>query len=110
MRRSPRGCARYWSAPAVRSRRALPSSGWNPIAEDEASALGVVEDLAPLQLLDLPEPPETTAATRGARSLDDLRSLLLGFDFAPGDAARTLADYQQARAELVATGEHTAEP
>ena len=76
-----------------------------PVAEDEASASGVVEDVAPLQLLDLPAPPEATAATRGARSLDDLRSLLLGFDFAPGDIARTLADYQHARAELISTGE-----
>ena len=59
----------------------------------------------PLQLLDLPTPPEATAATRAARSLDDLRSLLLGFDLAPGDATRTLADYQRARAELTETGE-----
>ncbi|MEO8518362.1 MAG: carboxyl transferase domain-containing protein [Dermatophilaceae bacterium] len=76
-----------------------------PIAEDEGGAPGSVEDASPLQLLDLPEPPVTTAATRGTRTLDDLRSLLLGFDFAPGDAARTLAHYRQARAELVASGE-----
>jgi len=76
-----------------------------PIAEDESDESGSAGATTPLQLLDLPEPPETTAATRSARSLDDLRSLLLGFDFAPGDAARTLADYQRARAELVATGE-----
>jgi len=76
-----------------------------PVAEDEASAPGVADDAAPLKLLDLPEPPEATATTRGARSLDDLRSLLLGFDFAPGDAARTLADYQHARAELIAAGD-----
>ncbi|MEP7016874.1 MAG: carboxyl transferase domain-containing protein [Actinomycetota bacterium] len=75
-----------------------------PVAEDDAS--GLVEEAAPLQVLDLPAPPETTAATRSRRSLDDLRSLLLGFDFAPGDAARTLSDYQRVRAELVATGEH----
>ncbi|MEP7368249.1 MAG: biotin carboxylase N-terminal domain-containing protein, partial [Dermatophilaceae bacterium] len=75
-----------------------------PLAEDE-SAAGSVEEASPLQLLDLPAPPETTAANRSARSLDDLRSLLLGFDFAPGDVARTLASYQRARAELVVTGE-----
>jgi acetyl/propionyl-CoA carboxylase alpha subunit/acetyl-CoA carboxylase carboxyltransferase component len=77
-----------------------------PVAEDEGGGSGSVEKAAPLHLLDLPAPPETTAATRSRRSLDDLRSLLLGFDFAPGDAARTLADYQRARAELVATGDH----
>jgi acetyl/propionyl-CoA carboxylase alpha subunit/acetyl-CoA carboxylase carboxyltransferase component len=60
---------------------------------------------APLQLLDLPRQPETTAATRAARSLDDLHSLLLGFDLAPRDATRALADYQRARAELTSTGE-----
>jgi acetyl/propionyl-CoA carboxylase alpha subunit/acetyl-CoA carboxylase carboxyltransferase component len=75
-----------------------------PIAEDEGGASGAAEDTTPLELLDLPEPPEATADTLGARSLDDLRSLLLGFDFAPGDAARTLAEYQRARAELVASG------
>ena len=78
-----------------------------PIAadEDEAGASGAVADAPIIQSLDLPAPPETTAATRGARSLDDLRSLLLGFDLAPGDTERTLADYQRARAELIATGE-----
>jgi hypothetical protein len=76
-----------------------------PIDEDEDGASAAADDAAPLQLLDLPAPPEATAATRGARSLDDLRSLLLGFDLAPVDAARTLADYQRARADLVSTGE-----
>jgi len=76
-----------------------------PVAEDDGSAPGLVMAAAPIKLLDLPAPPETTAATLTARRLDDLRSLLLGFDFAPGDAARTLASYLRARAELVATGE-----
>jgi acetyl/propionyl-CoA carboxylase alpha subunit/acetyl-CoA carboxylase carboxyltransferase component len=79
-----------------------------PVAEDDAGdagARGATEETAPLQLPDLPAPPEATAATRGTRSLDDLRSLLLGFDLAPGEAARTLADYQRARAELASTGE-----
>jgi acetyl/propionyl-CoA carboxylase alpha subunit/acetyl-CoA carboxylase carboxyltransferase component len=76
-----------------------------PVAEDEGGASGSVEE-TPMQLLDLPAPQETTAATRSRRSLEDLRSLLLGFDFAPGDAARTLAEYQRVRAELVASGEH----
>jgi acetyl/propionyl-CoA carboxylase alpha subunit/acetyl-CoA carboxylase carboxyltransferase component len=76
-----------------------------PVAEDEVTVMGSADDAAPLQLLELPAPPEATAATRGARSLDDLRSLLLGFDLAPWDAARALADYQRARAELTSTGE-----
>jgi acetyl/propionyl-CoA carboxylase alpha subunit/acetyl-CoA carboxylase carboxyltransferase component len=79
-----------------------------PVGDDEDNELGATGSpalAAPLQLLDLPESPETTAATRAARSLDDLRSLLLGFDLARGDATRTLADYQQARAELTSTDE-----
>src|SRR5450631_2386850 len=68
----------------------------------ESKAPGVT---APLQLLDLPTQPEATAATRAARSLDDLHSLLLGFDLAPRDATRALADYEHARAELTSTGE-----
>ncbi len=76
-----------------------------PVAEDEDGAPGSTGDVAPLLALDLPEPPDGTAAARAGRALDDLRSLILGFDFAPGDAVRTLADYQQARAELASTGE-----
>ena len=76
-----------------------------PVAEDGAAASGSPAVTAPRQLLDLPAPPETTAATRAARSLDDLHSRLLGFDLAPGEARRTLAHYQQAREELSATGE-----
>jgi len=60
---------------------------------------------APFQLLDLPKQPEATAATRAARSLDDLQSLLLGFDLECHDAARSLADYEVARAELTSAGE-----
>jgi acetyl/propionyl-CoA carboxylase alpha subunit/acetyl-CoA carboxylase carboxyltransferase component len=76
-----------------------------PVANEEASAADTPVVKAPLQLLDLPTQPETTAATRAARSLDDLRSLLLGFDLAPDDATRAIADYQRARAELTSTGE-----
>jgi acetyl/propionyl-CoA carboxylase alpha subunit/acetyl-CoA carboxylase carboxyltransferase component len=75
-----------------------------PVAGDEAGAAGVPALSVPPQLLDLPTEPEATAATRAARSLDDLRSLLLGFDLAPMDARRAVADYQQARAELTSTG------
>jgi acetyl/propionyl-CoA carboxylase alpha subunit/acetyl-CoA carboxylase carboxyltransferase component len=75
-----------------------------PIAEDEIGSSATAET-APLQPLDLPAAPEETAATRVARSLDDLRSLLLGFDLTSTDAAHTLADYKRARAELASTGQ-----
>jgi acetyl/propionyl-CoA carboxylase alpha subunit/acetyl-CoA carboxylase carboxyltransferase component len=74
-----------------------------PVAEDEVSTPGALVAAPPLQLLDLPAPPEATEATRAARSLDDLHSRLLGFDLAPGEARRTLADYRRARAELTST-------
>jgi len=75
-----------------------------PVADNEVDTPGAPVLAAPLQLLDLPTLPETTATTRAARSLDDLRSLLLGFDLSPRDAKRTLASYQRARAELTSTG------
>ncbi|MGV9779627.1 biotin/lipoyl-containing protein, partial [Streptosporangium sp. NPDC003464] len=57
--------------------------------------------------LDLPsEPVDVPAAERAARALQDLRSLLLGFDIDPRDDKRLLADYLAARAELVAEGGH----
>lgn len=57
--------------------------------------------------LDLPsEPVDVPAAERAARGLQDLRSLLLGFDIDSQDEKRLLAGYLAARAELVATGEH----
>jgi acetyl/propionyl-CoA carboxylase alpha subunit/acetyl-CoA carboxylase carboxyltransferase component len=76
-----------------------------PVAGEKAGESEAPGLTAPLQLLDLPTQPEATAATRAARSLDDLHSLLLGFDLAPRDATRALADYQRARAELTSTGE-----
>ncbi|ADB32368.1 Carbamoyl-phosphate synthase L chain ATP- binding protein [Kribbella flavida DSM 17836] len=51
--------------------------------------------------LELPEPEAPpTAAERAARGLDDLRSMLLGFDIDPRDEGRTLSEYLAARAEL----------
>jgi acetyl/propionyl-CoA carboxylase alpha subunit/acetyl-CoA carboxylase carboxyltransferase component len=51
--------------------------------------------------LDLPEPDAApTAPERAARGLDDLRSMLLGFDIHPRDEDRTLTGYLAARAEL----------
>ncbi|WP_112240571.1 ATP-binding protein [Kribbella monticola] len=51
--------------------------------------------------LELPEPAaQATAAERAARGLDDLSSMLLGFDIDPIDEGRTLSEYLSARAEL----------
>ncbi len=51
--------------------------------------------------IDLPaEPADVPAAVRAERGLQDLRSLLLGFDVDPQDRKRVLAGYLAARAEL----------
>ena len=51
--------------------------------------------------IDLPaEPAAASAADRAERGLQDLRSLLLGFDVDPHDQRRTLAGYLAARGEL----------
>jgi acetyl-CoA carboxylase carboxyltransferase component/biotin carboxyl carrier protein len=76
-----------------------------PITADEADGPAAPALAAPLQLLDLPTLPEATASTRAARSLEDLRSLVLGFDLARKDATRTLTGYQRARAELALTNQ-----
>jgi acetyl/propionyl-CoA carboxylase alpha subunit/acetyl-CoA carboxylase carboxyltransferase component len=75
----------------------------NEVTDNEVSTPGGSVPATPLELLDLPAAAEATAATRAARSLDDLASLLLGFDLTTSDAALALADYQQARAELAST-------
>ncbi|MCI2420627.1 ATP-grasp domain-containing protein [Saccharopolyspora sp. K220] len=60
----------------------------------EAEAAGTVE-------IDLPaESSQLSAAERAERGLQDLRSLLLGFDVDPQDRKRVLSDYLAARAEL----------
>ena len=51
--------------------------------------------------IELPaEPAAASAADRAERGLQDLRSLLLGFDVDPHDQRRALAGYLAARAEL----------
>lgn len=51
--------------------------------------------------IDLPaEPADVSAAERAERGLQDLRSLLLGFDVDPQDRRRVLSGYLAARAEL----------
>ncbi len=56
--------------------------------------------------LDLPsETVEKSASERAERGLDDLRSMLLGFDIDPRDEGEMLAGYLAARAESAAAGE-----
>ncbi|GLZ79683.1 fused acetyl/propionyl-CoA carboxylase subuit alpha/methylmalonyl-CoA decarboxylase subunit alpha [Actinorhabdospora filicis] len=72
-----------------------------PIGDAEDAA--AVES-APVEL-DLPETPrELPAAERAARGLEDLRSLLLGYDVDPHDEGRVLDDYLAARREATAAG------
>ena len=76
-----------------------------PLGDDDEAAgpAAATEEVE----LDLPaEPADVPAAERAARGLQDLRSLLLGFDVDPQDEQRLLADYLAARAELVARGGH----
>ncbi|MET8154610.1 biotin carboxylase N-terminal domain-containing protein [Actinoplanes sp. NPDC049668] len=64
-------------------------------AEQEAAGAGQVVEI------DLPAvPPHVSAAERVERGLQDLRSLLLGFDVDPQDRGRVLTGYLAARAEL----------
>ncbi|PRX43648.1 acetyl/propionyl-CoA carboxylase alpha subunit [Prauserella shujinwangii] len=66
---------------------------------DAADGAAEVVDLA------LPgEPDGVSAEARAARGLEDLRSLLLGYDVDPHDEGRALTAYLDARAELVARG------
>ncbi|MGH3629697.1 MAG: acetyl/propionyl/methylcrotonyl-CoA carboxylase subunit alpha, partial [Sciscionella sp.] len=57
--------------------------------------------------LDLPEPRDNDmpAGDRAVRALQDLRSILLGFDVDSHDEQHTLTGYLAARAELAATGQ-----
>ncbi|HET6741479.1 MAG TPA: biotin/lipoyl-containing protein, partial [Kribbella sp.] len=75
-----------------------------PVADDAAGS--DAGEAAPVQngvQLDLPNGTgEKSAAERVERGLDDLRSMLLGFDIDPQDEGGMLADYLTARAELAA--------
>jgi acetyl/propionyl-CoA carboxylase alpha subunit/acetyl-CoA carboxylase carboxyltransferase component len=63
--------------------------------EEEAAGVGETVEI------DLPaEPADVSAAERVERGLQDLRSLLLGFDVDPQDRKRVLSEYLAARAEL----------
>jgi acetyl/propionyl-CoA carboxylase alpha subunit/acetyl-CoA carboxylase carboxyltransferase component len=67
---------------------------------------GSVPEAAQAAELDLPvRAPGVPAGERAARGLQDLRSLLLGFDVDPHDEGRVLADYLAARQELASAGQ-----
>ncbi|RBM12563.1 fused acetyl/propionyl-CoA carboxylase subunit alpha/methylmalonyl-CoA decarboxylase subunit alpha [Prauserella sp. PE36] len=74
-----------------------------PVADADDEAAGESAPGADLELP--PEPRDVTARQRVERGLDDLRSLLLGYDVDPHDQGRVLSDYLAARAELAASGE-----
>ncbi len=79
-----------------------------PLVRLEPVAEGEAEEVAPaLAGVDLELPTENgqrSAAERAARGLDDLRSMLLGFDLDPRDEGKVLTGYLAARAELAAVG------
>ena len=78
-------------------------SGWSRVDDEAGRARGG----APETAVDLELPTgrrRRPRRERAARGLDDLRSLLLGFDIDPRDEGRTLADYLAARAELPRPG------
>ncbi|GAB3854281.1 hypothetical protein GCM10027610_085610 [Dactylosporangium cerinum] len=70
-----------------------------PIADDAAAVdEAAVAEVAEIELP--PEPVDVSAAERVERGLQDLCSLLLGFDVDPQDGRRLLSGYLAARAEL----------
>ncbi len=76
----------------------------SPLMRLEPLESGAEETAAPAEKsveIDLPaEPVDLPAADRVERGLEDLRSLLLGFDVDPQDSSRVLSGYLKARAEL----------
>ena len=70
-----------------------------PLADEGTeSEAAVVDEIAEI---DLPgEPADVSAVDRVERGLQDLRSLLLGFDVDPQDRKRVLSGYVAARAEV----------
>jgi acetyl/propionyl-CoA carboxylase alpha subunit/acetyl-CoA carboxylase carboxyltransferase component len=79
----------------------MPLIRLEPLAEGGAPAAAPVAS-APLEL---PDGRAASAAQRASRTLEDLRGQLLGFDLAPREAERALAEYRQTRIELVAAGQ-----
>ncbi|MGZ6768425.1 MAG: ATP-binding protein, partial [Nocardioidaceae bacterium] len=76
----------------------LAAEGSEPAGEAAGDIAGAIE-------LDLPPgPADVPARERAARGLQDLRSLLLGFDVDPYDEGRVLDGYLAARTELAGAG------
>jgi acetyl/propionyl-CoA carboxylase alpha subunit/acetyl-CoA carboxylase carboxyltransferase component len=73
--------------------------------EQDAESAGSAGTSAAVEPLDLPDDLTAAPSARAAAYLEDLRGLLLGFDLEQQAAARTLSDYQQARAELLTSGQ-----
>jgi acetyl/propionyl-CoA carboxylase alpha subunit/acetyl-CoA carboxylase carboxyltransferase component len=69
-----------------------------PLADDASSVEVAVAEVTEIELP--PEPADVSAADRVERGLQDLCSLLLGFDVDPQDGRRLLSGYLAARAEL----------
>ena len=72
-----------------------------PVVELDGASAGPAAEAV---VLELPTGRSGSAEARAAGCLDDLRSLLLGFDLSDGAAAKTLSAYQRFRAELVSGG------
>jgi acetyl/propionyl-CoA carboxylase alpha subunit/acetyl-CoA carboxylase carboxyltransferase component len=74
------------------------------LTDEEQGSSGAAATVAEAIPLELPEQQHSTSpGNRADRLLEDLRSLLLGFDGGgPKERGRALADYQRLRAELVA--------
>jgi acetyl-CoA carboxylase carboxyltransferase component len=73
-----------------------------PLGDDSAAAPDASDEVE----LDLPaQRSDVPAGDRTARCLQDLRSLLLGFDVDPHDERRVLADFIAARTELADAGQ-----
>jgi acetyl/propionyl-CoA carboxylase alpha subunit/acetyl-CoA carboxylase carboxyltransferase component len=74
------------------------------LSDEEQGTSGVTATVEEVVPLELPEQQHSTSPNnRATRLLEDLRSLLLGFDGGgPQDRGRALARYQRLRAELVA--------
>ncbi|MEO6500312.1 MAG: biotin carboxylase N-terminal domain-containing protein, partial [Jatrophihabitantaceae bacterium] len=70
----------------------------------EADGAADEHDPAEALVLELPTGRSGSAEARAAGCLDDLRSLLLGFDLSDSDAGRALSAYQRFRAELSSGG------
>jgi acetyl/propionyl-CoA carboxylase alpha subunit/acetyl-CoA carboxylase carboxyltransferase component len=88
-------------SPGAQVETGMPLVRLEPVGDGEQATAG---EQAPAEELELPDGASAAQADRAAGGLDDLRGLLLGYDLTAEGAGRTLADYLQARSELVAAG------